>query len=288
MRPRAAVAVTAAALALLLSSADVADGAWAARSAGTSGAASGQLAAPTGTSVTWDPVVHVKWTPSTSTWATGQRVLRAVAPGGPYTQLGPDLAATATAYDDAAGAGTLHYYVQAVGASWTSALSPVATRADRVYVLTGAAPTTSTTGCAAANSVTGMQQGFSPSGTGQSPTLNTTTFAFCTDPWLAGQSLPAGTTTMTAYVQNINNNKACSVIVGLSTAGVSLGSTTVSIPAKMPAVAAHTWSVTTTAKTFTTGERVTLTLAPQSNGGCGNTTLHGASSTYPSSVTLTG
>lgn len=286
MRPRAAVAAAAAAIALLLSSADAAGGAWAVRSTGSAGAASGQLAAPTGTGVTWDPVVHLRWTPSASTWATGQRVLRAVAPGGPWTQLGTDLAAGATSYDDVAGAGTFHYAVQALSASWTSALSPVATRSDRRYVLTGAAPTGSASGCSTANSTTGMQQGFVPTGTGVSATLGTTTFAFCSDTWTSGQSLPAGTTSMTAYVHNSHNKNACSVVVGLSVGTTSLGSATVSIPGTT-AVTAQTLSVTTSGATFTTGQRVTLTLAPQ-GGACGSTTVHGASSTYPSSVTLTG
>lgn len=286
MSPGAAVAATAAALALLLSSADAADGAWAARGFGSSAAASGQLAAPTGTSITWDPVVQLRWTPSASTWATGQRVVRAVDPDGPYTQLGVDLPPTATTYDDPAGAGTFHYAVQAVAASWTSGLSPLATRADPRYVLTGSAPTTSATGCSTASSTSGMQQGFIPTGSGQSVTLGTTTFGFCTDAWTEGQSLPAGTTTMTAYVQNTHNKNACSVVVDVSVGSTSLGSATVTIPAKMTAVTAQTWSVTTEATSFTTGQRLTLTLAPQGRS-CGNAVVHGASSTYPSSVTLT-
>jgi hypothetical protein len=273
------------AAALVLTAADAASAGWTVTGAGAAGASAAVLAPPTATTVTWDPTVHVSWTSTTSSWATGHRVLRAVAPDGPYTQIA-DLPLGSSTVDDAPGAGTHYYTVVAYRAGWTSARSPVAARSDRTYVLTGAAPS-STTGCAAANSITGMQQGFVPSGTGVSASLGTTTYSFCTQPWTTGQTLPAGTTTMTAYVENTNKN-ACSVIVELSVGGTSLGSATVSVPGLQSAGSPLTWSVATAAASPTTGQRVTFTLRPQGGGGCNNSTIYGGGAATPASVTLTG
>ncbi len=108
----------------------------------------------------------------------------------------------------------------------------------------------------------------------------------CTDTWTTGQTLPSGTTTVAAHFAN-TSAKACSIVLGLSVAGTSLGSATVSVAARQAATSPVTLGVATSAHTFTTGQQATLTLRGQSCGGCDKTTLYAGSSTYPTKVTLT-
>ena len=262
-----------------------ASAAWSATAAGSAPVSAATLAGPGSTTLTWDPTVHVTWTASPSTWASGYRVLRGVSPTA-LSQLGADHAAPTTV-DDSPGAGTHYYAVVAYRDGWTSPLGTVLARDDRNYVLTGAAPTNGTTGCATASSITGMRQGFPLTGTGVSPTLGATTYSLCTETWTAGQSLPAGATTATAYVANTSNKSACSVGITVTGGTTALGNATVSIPPGQTAATPMTWSVTTSAHAFVTGERLTVTLTPGGGQGCNNTTLRAASSTYPSKVTLT-
>lgn len=259
--------------------------AWSATAAGSALASATTLAPPASTTLTWDPTVHVTWTASSSDWAAGYRVLRGVAPDA-LTNLVADQP-TPTTVDDLPGAGTHYYAVVAYRNGWTSPRGTVVARSDRAYLLTGAAPTNGTTGCATATSITGMRQGFPLTGTGVSATLGSTTYTVCTDTWTTGQSLPAGSTTVTAYVGNTHNKTACSVAVDVRAGTTSLGSATISIPAGQTATAPMEWTVPTTAFSFTTGQRVSVTLTPAGGQGCNNTTLRAASSTSPSKVTLT-
>ena len=276
-----------AAVALVLLPTQGAAGAWGVTASGTSRGASEVLAPPTALKGAWSPGVRLTWTPSASAWATRQRVLRAVTPTGARTVLA-ELDRSVASYDDPVGAGSYYYWVQAfLDGSWTSSLAEATPhRVDRTYVLNPSAPA-STTGCAPAGVARGMQQGLPLVSTSTTATLGSTVYTFCTDTWSSGQALPAGSTTVTAHVAN-TANKACSVVVGVSVAGTSLGSATVSIEAGRTATTAAVWSLDTTARTFTTGQRLSVTLTPQSGGGCNSTTLHAGSTAHPSRVTLTG
>lgn len=271
--------------ALTLAGPGVAGAAWSVDAVGASRAAGGVLAPPSATSVTWDPTVHVTWTGTTSSWASGHRILRAVAPDGPFSPVAEVPLGVSTT-DDTPGAGTHYYAVVAYRGSWTSPAGPVAARSDRTYVITGAAPT-STAGCAAGTHTLGMQQGFVPTGAGVSATMGTTTFSLCTDTWTAGQSLPAGTTTMKAYVAN-TNPKPCSVVVEVTTGGTTLGSATAEIPGNHPVSSPLSWSLPTSSVTFSGTEQVTVSLRPQGGGGCNTSTIYAGGDTTPASVTLTG
>ena len=89
--------------------------------------ATATLAAPTGVSATVlanGGTVHVAWTATSSTWASGHRLYRATNSGGPYTLI-QQIAGTATVtYDDLPGVGTFYYvargYYNANGANWES------------------------------------------------------------------------------------------------------------------------------------------------------------------------
>lgn len=280
------VAVTALFLSALVGIPTSASAMWTASASGAVTVPASTLAAPANTTLTWDPTVRIGWTASTSSWATGYRVLRGVTTGA-LTQIGSDQSATARTLDDSPGAGTHYYAVVAYRNGWTSAPTAVRARADRDYMLTGLAPASGTGGCATAASITGMQQGHVPSGTGVSAVLAATTFTVCSEPWTTGQSLPGGSTTMTAHVSNTTPNKECSVGLTLMGGTTTLGTATVTIPAGQSAAAAMTWSVPTTAHAFTTGQRLSVTLAPGGGVGCDKTSFYAASSTYPSKVTLT-
>ena len=92
------------------------------------------LAAPTGVAATVQSnggTVRVSWTATASTWATGHRVLRATASGGPYTQIQQIAGRTTVTFDDVPGTGTFYYVVRGYysgnGANWESANSSQAT-----------------------------------------------------------------------------------------------------------------------------------------------------------------
>lgn len=279
------LAVPAALLGTVLAVPATASALWSSTASGSSSAAAMTLAAPSSTTLTWDPTVHVTWTASASTWASGYRLLRGVAPGS-LSQLGGDHPAPTTV-DDSPGAGTHYYAVVAYRDGWTSQLGTVVARSDRDYVLTGAAPTGGSAGCATAASITGMRQGHPLSGTGVSATLGTTTYSLCTDAWTTGQSLPSGSTTVVAYVANGHNKTACSVALGVTAGTTSLGTATVSVPPGQTAASPMVWAISTSTYTFTSGQRLAVTLTPGGGTGCNNTTIRAGSSTAPSKVTLT-
>jgi hypothetical protein len=202
------------------------------------------------------------------------------------TQLGGDRPAAATLID-APGAGTYHYAVVAFHQGWTSQPSTVVKREDPNYVLTGAAPTNGTSGCATAASIGGMQQGHQTSGAGVSPLLASTTYALCTDTWTAGQTLPAGTTTVTAYTSNTHGTQSCAVALAVRVGSTTLGTASEAVPSGTTATSPLVWSVQTLAHSFTAGQRLTVTLTPGGGGGCNNSRIHAAGTTSPSKVTLT-
>jgi hypothetical protein len=75
--------------------------------------------------------VHLAWTPTTSSWASGHRVYRASSVAGPYSQIAQLGGLATISYDDAPGSGTFFYVVRGYyglnGANWESADSNQAT-----------------------------------------------------------------------------------------------------------------------------------------------------------------
>lgn len=96
------------------------------------------LAAPTGlTASPYGTTVNLSWTATSSTRATGHRVLRATSAGGPYSQIAQIAPRTTTTYADSPGGGTFYYvvrsYYDAGGANWFSANSNSASATASVY-----------------------------------------------------------------------------------------------------------------------------------------------------------
>ena len=89
--------------------------------------ATATLAAPTGVSATVQSnggTVRVAWTATSSTWASGHRVLRATSSGGPYSQIQQIAGRATVTYDDVPGVGTFYYVVRGYydtnAANWES------------------------------------------------------------------------------------------------------------------------------------------------------------------------
>ncbi|MBI2913817.1 MAG: DNRLRE domain-containing protein, partial [Chloroflexi bacterium] len=81
------------------------------------------LDAPTGLTASGGSSVLLNWTATADTYATGHRVLRGTASGGPYSQVAEVTPRTTTTYDDSPAAGTYYYVVRAFYQSWESANS---------------------------------------------------------------------------------------------------------------------------------------------------------------------
>ncbi len=88
------------------------------------GIAAGSLAAPTSLTaacVALSSNVTLSWTATTSTIATGYRVLRATTSGGPYSQIGTVSGRLTTTFTDTIAAlQTRYWVVEATRNSWTS------------------------------------------------------------------------------------------------------------------------------------------------------------------------
>jgi hypothetical protein len=285
MHIRVAALLTAAGLLLTLHPSGDASAAWSVSADGTSAAAADTLAAPTSVTVTWNPVVHVSWTASASPWATGYRVLRAVAPAGPWTQIA-DVAAPTTTVDDTPGAGTYYYAVQAYKEGWSSTVSDVAARSDATYVFRSTSGFTGTT-CPASAGRYDMEQGYVPTGAGGGAPVSD--LSFCTDTFRTGQFLPAGQTTVTAYAANSNNKNCTMTLILLQNGATLLGYGTGTVPAGKTTAAPLTWTFSTSSVAFATGDRLMLQVSAQGNSGtnnCSDTRVWDDGAAVPSRVTL--
>jgi len=98
----------------------------------TMSVSSATLAAPTGLSATVDcqlivllPQVHLNWTATTSSFATGYQVFRSGSSGGPYSLVSTitGIATTSFLNTGLALGGTYYYVVKATKGNWTSANS---------------------------------------------------------------------------------------------------------------------------------------------------------------------
>ncbi len=135
-----------------------------------------------------------------------------------------------------------------------------------------------------------MQQGYGAAGPEQNGrmyfNLAVKTYAFCSDVFTTGQSLPAGTTTVNAYIKN-DNGFACPMSVTVAVNGTTtLGSANVSVPGGS-AKQLRSWPITTSAVAFTSGDRISVRFASQT-GACLHTYLYWNGLDSPSNVTLTG
>lgn len=292
----------AAAVGLVLVGNDPALPAWTASAAGDSGARTAVLAPPTGVSVSRQPTgIGLAWTGSSSTWAGGYRVLRAPTSGGPFTQVAAVAADTTSFLDTTARAGSWHYAMSSTAGSWNASSAAVAS-ADPVYYIR--VPSTFSDGqCPTGAATVDLVQGYvAPVGPGNGAGLGTTpSVVMCTDTYSTGQVMPAGTTTVNAYLVNQlaasgNPNKVpdtCTVDLQLLHNGVVIASGSGTVAPGGTAVQAQSWPLASPAVTFATGDRLGLRLvprakSPQLGNDCTSTTLYGNGSTVPSNVTFAG
>ena len=119
------------------------------------------LNAPTGLSATLQAnggTVALAWTATTTSWATGMRVYRGTASGGPYSQLTQISGLATTTYNDVPGTGTFYYVVRAYytgnGANWESANSNQPTAVKPLHHFTFNSISTHTSGTAFSTTIT--------------------------------------------------------------------------------------------------------------------------------------
>lgn len=78
---------------------------------------------PAGLAAGGTATVELTWTATPDAYATGYRVYRATASGGPYTEIATVTGQATTSYSDIPGTGTFYYVVRAYHSSWLSAAS---------------------------------------------------------------------------------------------------------------------------------------------------------------------
>ena len=110
--------------------------------------ASDTLNPPTGLAATGGASVNLSWTATTDTYASGHRVLRGTATGGPYTQIAEVTPRTTTTYIDSPAAGTYYYVARAFYQSWESVNS------NETSAVVGTPTSTGFLSCAANAAVT--------------------------------------------------------------------------------------------------------------------------------------
>jgi hypothetical protein len=281
------IAVLALAASLVVG-ADRALAAWGTPATAATSFGAATLAAPTTLTATGSSSVTLSWTASTSTWASGHRVLRSTQPGGPFTQIAELTPLTTTSYTDSPGTGMFYYRVRAfyAGSTWISADS---NEAPRPAILVFKSTTTFTTAgnCMSANRQRDMELGFAPTDPEETYVRSTDgTLAFCSDTFSAGQTLAAGTTTVNAYFRNTNVSSSCDITATLYKNGtLSLGSGTITIP-KNTATTLGTWSFSTSGVTFAGGDRLNLYLDWPNTPACKDTYLHYDGASTDSRVTV--
>lgn len=78
------------------------------------------LEAPSGLTATEGAVIDLQWTATPDAYASGYRIYRSDASGGPYTLVAEVTPRTATSYTDTPPAGTYFYVVRAFYEDWES------------------------------------------------------------------------------------------------------------------------------------------------------------------------
>jgi hypothetical protein len=122
------------------------------------------LAAPTGLGASGTSTVSLSWTATSSGLASGTRVFRGTASGGPYTQIAQIAGLATTSTTDSPGAGTFYYVVKAYyngnGANWTS----VASNEASISILPAFVQSVGTTSCGATTQTVTVPAGGVPAG----------------------------------------------------------------------------------------------------------------------------
>ena len=103
---------------------------------------------PTLLAATSGASASLSWTATADTYASGHRVLRGTATGGPYTQIAEVTPRTTTTYIDSPAAGTYYYVARAFYQSWESVNS------NEVSAVVGTPTSTGFLSCAANAAVT--------------------------------------------------------------------------------------------------------------------------------------
>jgi predicted ribosomally synthesized peptide with SipW-like signal peptide len=246
------------------------------------------LAAPTGLTAVNGPTVSLSWAATTSTWASGYRVYRGSTQGGPYSQIAEVVGQSTTTYVDTPPAGTSYYVVGAyyAGTTWISPTSNEVVRRDSVFVFSSSTGFTGTN-CANAQKKRDMQTAYSPAGPEESHRRSggTGTVSFCSDAFPGGQTLAAGTTTVSAYFNNTAAS-ACTITARLYRNGTTqLGSGSTSIPA-LSAKTLRSWSFATATTALAAGDRLGLHLTWANTTSCNSTNLYWNAAASASQVTV--
>ena len=160
--------------------------------------------------------------------------------------------------------------------------------ADNTSTFTFKATTAFTATNCAGGTLKDMQQGYSSANpTATTFGTNNGDITFCSDTFTIPQTMSAGTATVTAYLANTNTRKNCTLTSTMSVNGVTSitptpGSVTIPLSTTL---SIFTWTMSTNAVTFATGDRLVLDIQwPASN--CANTTLSYDSTSTPSQVTV--
>ena len=244
------------------------------------------LGAPTGLTITWTPTVNLSWTATSSTFATGYQILRGTASGGPYTQIATVTPRTTTSTTDTPGAGTFYYVVRAYFQNWVSSDSNQVVRQDSNFDFKDSTSFTGTN-CDPSQVDRDMEQGYTANGPEESwsRTGGVGTATFCTNTFPSGESVAAGTTTVSAYFAN-SAGSTCNITATVYKNGVtSLGSGTTTIPGSS-AKTLRTWSFATSSASFASGDRLNVTFVWQAVKACDSTDLFWNGASSRSSITF--
>jgi hypothetical protein len=246
------------------------------------------LVAPTGLSAAGNPTVNLSWTATTSGWASGYRVYRGTAAGGPYTQVAQVTGVATTSYSDSPGAGNFYYVVRAYygTTTWVSPASNEVLRRDSTFVFKSSTGLTGTN-CFTAQKKRDMEAAYAPAGPEETHRRSggTGTVSFCSIEFPGGQTLAAGTTTVRAHFNN-TANATCTITARLYRNGTtSLGSANIVIPAAS-AKALRTWSFATVSTSLAAGDRLGLLLTWGNTASCNSANLYWNASTSASQVTV--
>jgi hypothetical protein len=246
------------------------------------------LAAPTGLSAAGNPTVNLSWTATTSAWASGYRIYRATAAGGPYTQVAQVTGVATTSYSDSPGAGDFYYVARAYygTTTWVSPASNEVLRRDSTFVFKSSTGLTGTN-CVNAQKKRDMEAAYAPAGPEESHRRNggTGTVSFCSIAFPGGQTVAAGTTTVRAYFNN-TAAQTCTITARLYRNGVtSLGTANTVIPAAS-AKTLRTWSFATVSTSLAAGDRLNLLLTWGNTASCNSTNLFWNASASASNVTV--
>ncbi|HLF71104.1 MAG TPA: hypothetical protein VI759_02995 [Dehalococcoidia bacterium] len=97
------------------------------------------LSAPTSLSSSGGSTISLSWTATSDTYASGHRVLRGAASGGPYTQVSEITPRATTTYNETPPAGAYYYVTRAFYGNWESADSneTSATISSSTWLATG-------------------------------------------------------------------------------------------------------------------------------------------------------